>query len=191
MHHPQRIAALDDVDARQRPPGSADRIKGAAAAGLELCDAVKVRLDDALGALQRFLRHVLQRQASERERHAAANAVAVHVDQFQRTAAEIADDAVRFVDAGNHAQRRQMRLARTRQDLDRTAADAFGLGDEVGAVAGVAAGGGGDRMDAADLHHPAQRAKPPQRRSAPWRRHPAPAARWSGPRGRGRTAPSR
>ena len=32
------------------------------------------------------------------------------------------------------------------------AADAFGLGDEVGAVGGVAAGGGGDRVDAADLH---------------------------------------
>ena len=48
---------------------------------------------------------VLQRQASERQRHAAANAVAVHVDQFQRAAAEIADDAVRLVNAGNDAER--------------------------------------------------------------------------------------
>ena len=44
------------------------------------------------------------------------------------------------------------------------AADAFGLGDEVGTVGGVAAGGGGDRIDAADLLDPAQRAKAPQRR---------------------------
>ena len=105
VHHPQRIAALDDVDARQRPPCSSDRIEAAAAAGLELGDAGKIRLDDALGALKRFMRQVLQRQASERQRHAAANAVAVHVDQFQRAAAEIADDAVRVVDAGNDAER--------------------------------------------------------------------------------------
>ena len=36
VHHPQRIAALDDVDARQRAPGAADRVEGAALAGLEL-----------------------------------------------------------------------------------------------------------------------------------------------------------
>ena len=36
-----------------------------------------------------------------------------------------------------------------------------GLGREVQTVAGVAAGGGRDRMHAADFHHPAQRAKTP------------------------------
>ena len=43
VHHLQRIAALDDVDARQRAPGAADRIEGAAAAGLELGDAGESR----------------------------------------------------------------------------------------------------------------------------------------------------
>jgi hypothetical protein len=56
MHHPQRVFALDDVDPRQRPPGSSDRVEGAAAAGLELGNAGKLGLDDALGALQRFMR---------------------------------------------------------------------------------------------------------------------------------------
>ena len=107
---------------------------------------------------------VLQREAAERQRHAAAHAVAAHVDQFERAAAEIADDAVGIVDAGDDAERRQFCLARARQDFDRHAADALGLGDEVGAVGGVAAGGGRDRIDAADLLDPAQRAKPPQRR---------------------------
>ena len=109
------------------------------------------------------MRDVLQRQASEPQRHPAANAVAAHVDQFQRPAAEIADDAIGVVDAGEDAERRQLRLARTRQDLDRTPADALGPGDEVGAVGGVAAGRGGDRVNAADFHHPAQRAETPQR----------------------------
>ena len=106
---------------------------------------------------------ILQRQAAERQRHAAADAVAVDVDQFERAAAEIADDAVGIVDAGDDAERRQFCLARARQDLNLGAADALGLGDEIGTVGGVAAGGGGDRVDAADLLDPAQRAKAPQR----------------------------
>jgi hypothetical protein len=163
MHDPQRVTALDDVDARQCAPGAPDRIKGAAAARLELDDPGKIDIDDAFGLLQRFMRGILQGETSQRQRHAAVNAAASHVDQFQRTAAKIADDAVRLVNAGNDAERRQFRFARARQDFDADAADAFSLGDEVGAVAGVATGGGGDGVDAADLHHPAQRPKTPQR----------------------------
>ena len=37
------------------------------------------------------------------------------------------------------------------------------LRNEIGAVGGIAAGGGGDRVDPADLHNPAQGAKTPQR----------------------------
>ena len=73
--------------------------------GLELGHAGQVGADDAFGALQRFVRQVLQRQASERQRDAAADAAAMHVDQFERTAAEIADDAVGIVDAGHDAER--------------------------------------------------------------------------------------
>ena len=61
---------------------------------------------------------VLQRQAAERQRHAAADAAALHVDQLERTAAEIADDAVGLVDAGDDAERGQFRLARARQDFE-------------------------------------------------------------------------
>ena len=164
VHHLQRIAALDDVDARQRAPGAADRIEGAAAAGLELGDAGEFVANDPLGALQRFVREILQRQAAERQRHAAAQPVAMDADQFERAAAEIADDAVRIVNAGNDAERGQFCLARSGQDLDRDAADALGLGDEVGTVGGVAAGGGRNRIDAADPLDPAQRAKSSQRR---------------------------
>jgi hypothetical protein len=96
---------LDDVDASQRSPCSSDRIKGTAATGLELGNREEIGPDDAFGALQRFMRCILQRQTSKRQRHSAANAVAAHVNQFQRTAAEIADDTVRLVNAGNNAQR--------------------------------------------------------------------------------------
>jgi hypothetical protein len=105
------------------------------------------------------MRQILQRQAAERQRDAAANLVAAHVDQFERAAAEIADDAVGFVHARDDAERRQLGLPRARQDLDGDAADALGLGDEVRSVGGVAAGGGGDRIDASDFLDPAQRAE--------------------------------
>ena len=118
VHHLERIAALDDVDARQRAPGAADRIEGAAAAGLELRDAGNLGLDDALGALQRFVRGILQGKAAERQRHAAVHAVFPDIDQFERAAAEVADDAVGIVDARHHAERRQFCLARAGEDFD-------------------------------------------------------------------------
>ena len=59
MHHPQRVTALDDVDARQRPPCPPDRIEDATAAGLELGNAGQISLDDAFGALQRSLGGIL------------------------------------------------------------------------------------------------------------------------------------
>ena len=116
---------------------------------------------------------ILQRQASERQRHAAADAVAVHVDQFERTAAEIADDAVGIVDAGDDAERGKFCLARSRQDFDLRAADALGLGDEVGTVGGVAAGGGGDRDRRGRPAGCGTARESAAATSAPWRPRPA------------------
>ncbi len=109
------------------------------------------------------MRQILQREAAERQRHAAADAMATHVDQLERTAAEIADDAVRIVHAGHDAERRQLGFTRTGEDFDPGAANLLRLGDEVRTVLGVAAGGRRNRIDAADLLNPAQRAKAPQR----------------------------
>ncbi len=87
----------------------------------------------------------------------------MHVDQFERAAAEVAHDAIGIVNAGDDAERRQFGFARAGENLDLGAADPLGFGDEVGTVLGIAAGRGGDRVDAADLLNPAQRAKAPQR----------------------------
>jgi hypothetical protein len=93
------------MDARQRTPGSSDRIEGASPSGLELNNLRQFAPDDALGALQRLVGQVLQGEASERQRHAAAHTVALDVDQFERAAAEIADDTVRLVNTGYDAER--------------------------------------------------------------------------------------
>lgn len=163
MHHLERIAALDDVDARKRAPSAADGVEGAAAAGGELRHLVELLAHDAVGALERFVREVLEREAAERQRHAAAHAVLAHIDQLERAAAEIADDAVGMMDAGDHAERRQPCLARARQDFDLHGADALGFRDEVGAVGGIAAGCGRNRKHATDLHDAAQGPEPLQR----------------------------
>jgi hypothetical protein len=105
VHHAERVFALNDVDARQGTPCSADRIKRAAAAGFDLLDVGKLGPDDAFGAFQRFVRQILQRQASERKRQPAADAIAAHVDQLQRAAAEVSNDAVRPMHARHDAER--------------------------------------------------------------------------------------
>jgi len=87
----------------------------------------------------------------------------VDVDQLQRAAAEVADDAVRLVHAGDHTERRQIGLALAGKNLDRGAANALGLPDEGVAVARVTAGGGGDRPDPAHVQNVAQRPEAPQR----------------------------
>ena len=51
---------------------------------------------------------------------------AVDVDEFERAAAEIADDAVGLVHAGDDAERGQLGLALAGKDVDLGAADALG-----------------------------------------------------------------
>ena len=163
VHHLERIAALDDVETRQRAPGAADRIEGPVTAGRELGDVGEFVAHDASGALQGFVREVLECQAAERQRHAAAHAVALDVDQLERAAAEVADDTVRIVDPGDDAKRGKFCFARAGQDMNPGAADPLSRGDEVGAVGGVAAGRGGDSVDATDFLDAAQCVEAPQR----------------------------
>ena len=106
---------------------------------------------------------VLQREAAERQRDAAAHAVAVHVDQFERAAAEIADDAVGLVEPGDDAERGILRFLLAGEHLDRLAADALGRLDELRPVLGIAAGGGRHAPQPRDAADVAQRAEAAQR----------------------------
>ena len=163
VHHAERISALHDVDARQRAPCAADRVKGAAAAGRSSwATSASSALTMRSARFSELVRQILQCQASERQR--------------QRRCGR-GCRARRSVPANRRRDRRRCRPACARRTRRRArtislragrtgfrfayAADALGLGDEVRAVAGVAAGGGGDRIDAADPHDPAQGAKAP------------------------------
>ncbi len=89
---------------------------------------------------------------------------AAHIDQFERAAAEIADDAIGAMHAGNHAERGELRLASAGQHFDVGADGALGELDEWRAVLGIAHRRRGDGEDFLDLHLFAQRAKTLERR---------------------------
>ena len=163
VHDVERIAGLPHVQARQRAPGAADRIEGAVLAIVQHVEVLEGLLDEFFRFFQRFAGDVLQGQAAQRQRHAAAHARAVNIDQFERSAAKIADDAVRLVNAGDDAERGEMSLALAREDRNARAADALGLGDECAPVACIAARGRRDRPDAPHVQDVAQRAEASQR----------------------------
>jgi len=119
------------------------------------------------GALERFyaMASCNARLPSGRSVTPRVNPIASNVDQFQRTAAEIADNCRRVL--WMPRKRRQApiispsRGPRTRI-FDFDAADgARALGDEIGAVGGRSRAPRPVAMavDAADLHHPAQSTK--------------------------------
>ncbi len=144
VHDVQGIALLPHVQPCERAPSAADRVKGAADAGFEQAGAIERLLDHPLGLFDRLRGDVLERKPAERERDAGVDAVPMDIGEFERTAAEVADDAVGFVEAGDDAKRRQFRLAFARDHLDLGAADALGFDNEGLAVPGVAASGGRD-----------------------------------------------
>ena len=102
----------------QSPPGAANRIERSPDQSLQHLDG-RERLSDDLGRLfRRALRKVHQRQAPERQRNPGRALAILHVRQFERAAAEIADDAVRVVNRAHDAKRRQPRFLLTAQELD-------------------------------------------------------------------------
>src|SRR3954471_24130920 len=89
--------------------------------------------DDLFRFLDRLRSGVLQREAAKRKRDTGADLRATHARAFERAAAEVADNAVGMMNAGNYAQGRQLRLPRAGKHADLRAADAF-RGSDKGAA---------------------------------------------------------
>ena len=163
VSHVQRIAGLPHVQARHGTPGAADHVERALPQRLHDRLARQRLAHDLLGLVEIVPGGVGEREPPEGKRHALPDLAAFDVDQFERAAAEIADDAVGAVNSGDDAERGKPRFLLARKHLDRHAAGGLGLSDERGTVLGLAHGGGGDRIDFFDLHHVAERPKAPQR----------------------------
>ena len=164
VHHMQRIAALLHVQPRQRPPRAADGVEGAPAHGLDLRQPVQCLAHQLRGLLHAAARAVLQRQTTERHGRSRTEPVSLDLDHLERPAAEVAHDAVRLPDPGDHPEGRQLGLALARDQLDRLARHMLAARQEFGPVCRITGGRGGQDPDLADLHGVAQHAEPRQRR---------------------------
>src|SRR5262245_14998445 len=162
VHDVKRIAGLPHVQPRKRAPRTANRIESTVFAIVQHVEIFEGFLHEFLCLLERLAGDVLERKATERQRYAAAHARAVHVDEFERTAAEVSYNAVRLVDSGHDPKCSEMGLALSRQDCDCRAANAFGFSDERAAVARVAACRRGDSPNAPDMQDIAEGAEPNQ-----------------------------
>ena len=166
MHNFERIIALTHMQLGERAPGSADRVKGAATQTVEWKGAGQLLPGDAQRGLGRAAGGVHQRQRAEFERHALADLrlplAILDVDQFQRTAAEVADDTIGVVQGRNHAQSRQTGLAHAGNQFDRPANRLLGRREKLRAIRGVPRGGGGYWTHVLYPHEFAEFSKPAQ-----------------------------
>ena len=150
MHDVQRIAGLLHVQPGDGAPGAADRVEGAVAPAVDPGHARDLLVGDVDGVLDPVAGGIEQAQAAERQRGGPAQGLALDLDQLQAAAAEVAGNAVGRAKAHHDAVGGELGLALAGQDLDPGAQRPLAAGDELGAVGGVAAGGGGDRPDVLD-----------------------------------------
>ena len=114
VHHVQRIAALRHVQLRERPPGAADRVEGAPLEPVCSCCAPSSASRTIFSA---FLSEPPERPAGRGRRAAvvtpAPRACPCDVDELERAAAEVADDAVRLVEARDRRRAPRARASRS------------------------------------------------------------------------------
>ncbi len=160
----QRIALLAHVQAGKRAPGAADRVEGASLAPRQDRRFAERVGDDLLRLLDRFLRPLLEAQPADRKRLALADRIALDVDHLEATAAEVAGDAVRAVNAGDDAERGEPRLLGAGEHVDRHAGDRLDRGDEFAAVRGFARRRRREHVHLLDGKFRRQRLETPDRR---------------------------
>ena len=166
MHHLQRILPLAHMQSGQGAPGPADRIKCAPGEIIEQFGFGQNLARDARRLLGRPLGGIHQRQAAKRESDAAAGFSVVDIDQFERTAAEIADDAIGLMDRTQHAERREFGFPLAVEQRDSAADRAFREFEKLWAIRGVAHRRGRQRPDIPDAHRAAEHFEPLQRRQS-------------------------
>ena len=191
VHDVQRISRSFHVQPGDGTPRAADREEGPVAPAFEPRHAADLLVGDVDGVVDPAVGGVEQPQAAERQRYRLTQGLALHLDDLQAAAAEVAGKAVGGAEAHHDAVGGQLRLALTGQDLDPGTQRALAAGDEVRAVRSIPAGGrgnGADILDAEDAH---DRLEAAQRCQRALRRFPRRDGRSIPPAGRDRTGPSR
>ena len=163
VHDVERIVGLRHVQASERTPGSADGVEVAVPALVQPIDLGELAIDNLPRLLEIAARRIDQPQAAEGKRRGIAELALAHVDQLEAAAAEIADEAVGVVNAGDDADGSEFRLLGAGQNLDRHVEDALGLGDKVRTILRFAGCRRGDSFDPAHVHLVDERAETAER----------------------------
>ncbi len=157
MHDAHEIIALAHMQSGERAPCSADGIERAAAQAFENFGLAQRLAHDFHRRLRRLVRGIHERQPAERQSDPLADPRALHVDQFERAAAQIGDDAVGLIKGRDDAERREFGFPLAGQKRDGRA-DRIGRGfDEFRAIRRIARGGGRHDMEVLDIHDGDQR----------------------------------
>ena len=134
----QRIVAHLHVQLGNRAPGAADGVEGAAGDVLQNLRALHVAADMAARLDDRSFGMFRQPDAAERQGDALADLSAGDIDKFERTAAEVADDAVGVVIAADDAERGEIGFLLAGQHAHLLTEDDLGPADEIRTVRCVA-----------------------------------------------------
>jgi hypothetical protein len=83
VHDVERVTGLPHVQPRQRAPGAADGIEGAAFAAFEQAGVSKRRPHDLFRLLDRLRRNILQCEPAQRQRQTGLDALPMDFRQFE------------------------------------------------------------------------------------------------------------
>lgn len=146
LDHVQRIVLHFHMQRADGAPCAADSIEGAAGTLLQEIGIAQIFARDDAGLCGRTARRLGQTDTAEWQGDAFADIDAGNIDQLQRTATEVADNAVRIGKAADNTKRGEIGLLLAGQHADFLAEDHLRLMDEIGAVFRLARGSGRQRI---------------------------------------------
>ena len=160
MHHLHRHAARRHVRLGDRPEAAADRKESGLGDQGRRQVLGEQRIEPLANAAAFGCEHGGNRQGADRQADVAlADPVVLHLDRLEAAATEVADQARRPVEAGDHAETGETSLLGAAQHPHLEAGGLGDRGDQRRAVAGAAHRLGREHVDARHLHGIADRAE--------------------------------
>src|SRR5262249_27520672 len=162
VHYAQGVVHFLHVQPGNGAPGAADRVEGPIVPVPQPANPLDLLVDQVDGPVNAAAGGVNQAQTAERQRGRLSQGVDLNIDELEAAAAEIAGHAVGGAEAHHDSLCGQRGFAFAGEHLDRAPQYRLAAYDEIGAVGGLAAGGGGDGAHILDAQNAVNGAKPRQ-----------------------------
>ena len=148
----------------ESPESPANRVESPSGQPLRDTGGSQCLTNDLHRGARRASRRVHQGEAAKRQARPLARVRPFYINQFERAAAKIADDAIRLHDPGDDPMGRKFRFPAARQKRDRSPDGRRSRSEKFGAIRGIAGSGGCKNMQILDAHDFAQDPETPQSR---------------------------